>query len=92
MVAHASISATQQAEIQRIKVQIQPGQKVSKTLSQQISHVQWHTCNPNYSEGMNRRRSSNSSPRDVPEGCESAYNTGTCTPMFIAALFTITKI
>jgi hypothetical protein len=24
--------------------------------------------------------------------CESAYNKGTCTPMFIAALFTIVKL
>jgi hypothetical protein len=24
--------------------------------------------------------------------CESAYNKGTCTPMFIAALFTIAKL
>jgi hypothetical protein len=27
-----------------------------------------------------------------PKECESAYNKGTCTPMFIAALFTIAKL
>jgi hypothetical protein len=27
-----------------------------------------------------------------PKECESGYNKGTCTPMFIAALFTISKI
>jgi hypothetical protein len=27
-----------------------------------------------------------------PKGCESAYNKGTCTPMFTAALFTIPKL
>jgi hypothetical protein len=26
------------------------------------------------------------------KGCESSYNKGTCTPMFIAALFTIAKL
>jgi hypothetical protein len=26
-----------------------------------------------------------------PEECDSGYNKGTCTPMFIAALFTIVK-
>jgi hypothetical protein len=29
--------------------------------------------------------------RMYPKECESSYNKGTCTPMFIAALFTITK-
>jgi hypothetical protein len=27
-----------------------------------------------------------------PKLCESGYNKGTCTPMFIAALFTIAKL
>jgi hypothetical protein len=27
-----------------------------------------------------------------PKDCESTYNNGTCTPMFIAALFTTAKI
>jgi hypothetical protein len=27
-----------------------------------------------------------------PKECESGYNKGTCTPMFIAALFTIAKL
>jgi hypothetical protein len=27
-----------------------------------------------------------------PKDCKSAYNNGTCTPMFIAALFTIAKL
>jgi hypothetical protein len=27
-----------------------------------------------------------------PKECKSGYNKGTCTPMFIAALFTITKL
>jgi hypothetical protein len=27
-----------------------------------------------------------------PKECESGYNKGTCTPMFIPALFTITKL
>jgi hypothetical protein len=27
-----------------------------------------------------------------PEECKSGYNKGTCTPMFIAALFTIAKL
>jgi hypothetical protein len=27
-----------------------------------------------------------------PKECESGYNKGTCTPMFIAALFPITKL
>jgi hypothetical protein len=27
-----------------------------------------------------------------PKDCDSAYNKGTCTPMFIAALFTIAKL
>jgi hypothetical protein len=27
-----------------------------------------------------------------PKECKSGYNKGTCTPMFIAALFTIAKI
>jgi hypothetical protein len=30
--------------------------------------------------------------RIYPEECESAYNKCTCTPMFFAALFTITKL
>jgi hypothetical protein len=30
--------------------------------------------------------------RDIPKGCEAGYNNGTCTPMFIAALFEITKL
>jgi hypothetical protein len=27
-----------------------------------------------------------------PKECKSGYNKGTCTPMFIAALFTIAKL
>jgi hypothetical protein len=30
--------------------------------------------------------------RICPKGCKSGYNKGTCTPMFIAALFTIAKL
>jgi hypothetical protein len=28
----------------------------------------------------------------IPKECDSGYSTGTCRPMFIATLFTITKI
>jgi hypothetical protein len=35
---------------------------------------------------------SNSTPRDIGVECKSGYNNGTCTPMFTAALFTITKL
>jgi hypothetical protein len=30
--------------------------------------------------------------RDIPEECKSGYYKVTCTPMFIAALFTIAKL
>jgi hypothetical protein len=36
--------------------------------------------------------SSNSTPSDVSEGMWSGYNKDICTPMFIAALFTIAKL
>jgi hypothetical protein len=37
---------------------------------------------------------SNSTPRDIPytKECESVYNKSNCTPIFIAALFTIAKM
>jgi hypothetical protein len=30
--------------------------------------------------------------RDILKKCKSGYNKGTCTPMFVAALFTIAKL
>jgi hypothetical protein len=36
--------------------------------------------------------SGNSTPRDILKECESSYNKGICTPMFIGALFTIAKL
>jgi hypothetical protein len=36
--------------------------------------------------------SSNTTLKHISEVCQSGYNTDTFTPMFIAALFTVTKI
>jgi hypothetical protein len=36
--------------------------------------------------------SSNTSPRDIPKGMRFKLLKSTCTPMFIAALFTIAKL
>jgi hypothetical protein len=33
--------------------------------------------------------SSNTTPWDIPKKCNSVYSKSTCTPMFIAAQFTI---
>jgi hypothetical protein len=35
---------------------------------------------------------SNSTPKDIPKGICQVTNEGTCTPIFIAALFTIAKL
>jgi hypothetical protein len=47
---------------------------------------------PQNTENRSAIPSSNTTPREIPKECESAYNKGTCTPMFIAALFTIAKL
>jgi hypothetical protein len=36
--------------------------------------------------------SSNPTPGDIPKGLQHSYSRGTCTPIFIAALFTIAKL
>jgi hypothetical protein len=50
------IPATQEAEIGRLKFQGQSGKKLSRTLSQSISHcVLAHACDPSYTGGIGRR-------------------------------------
>jgi hypothetical protein len=37
-------------------------------------------------------QSSNPTPNNISKECDSGYSKGTCTPMFIVALFTIVKL
>jgi hypothetical protein len=36
--------------------------------------------------------SSNPTPKDISKECDAGYSRGTCTPMFIVALFTMAKM
>jgi hypothetical protein len=58
------IPVTEEVEIKRSTVQCQPGQKVSKTPSQQTSQISWEQfCHSSYKGGVGRRTSIWSQPQ-----------------------------